>query len=102
VDAPPSRLDDKENHLATVKTMNIIKFSEEEKESVQRIIAGILHLGNLKFETAFGEGSDKDALNKASEVLGIDGAKLEHGLCKPRNEYVQTQLNNVEKALYSV
>jgi myosin heavy subunit len=55
-----------------------------------------LHLGNIKFETGFGEGSainDKADLEKASQILQINTERLELGLCKPRikagNEYVQ-------------
>lgn len=99
--------DGKNFREGTVRAMDIMNFTKEEQDSIFKIIAGILQLGNVNFEAAFGEGSainDKDALEKASVILGVDPAKLEAGLCKPRikagNEYVQTHLN-VEKASYS-
>jgi len=100
-------LDDKEEFNATMRAMDIMNFSSKEKEDIMHIIAGILHLGNLTFETSFGEGSaitDKNALDTVALVLGVDAGKLDLGLCKPRikagNEFVQTHLN-VEKAAYS-
>jgi len=99
--------DGKNFREGTVKAMEIMNFTKEEQDSVFKIIAGILQLGNITFEAAFGEGSainDKDALQKASTIMGVDAAKLEGGLCKPRikagNEYVTTHLNP-EKASYS-
>jgi len=100
-------IDDKEEFNSLLKAMDIMNFTPKEKEDVLHIIAGILHLGNVQFETTFGEGSgitERTPLEAAAEVLGVDGSKLDLGLCKPRikagNEFVQTHLN-VEKAAYS-
>lgn len=56
------------------QALDIMAFSKDEQDSVFRIIAGILHLGNIKFDSAYGEGSavnDKDALSKASDALQV-------------------------------
>ena len=64
-----------------------MNFTPKEKEDLNRIIAGILQLGNIVFEHTFGEGSainDRAALNDAAEVLGVDAGKLDlvsHSLC---------------------
>jgi len=100
-------IDDKDEFAATLKAMDIMAFTSKEKEDVLHVVAGILHLGNVQFEVSFGEGSavnNRTAIEAAADVLGIDVAKLDLGLCKPRikagNEFVQTHLN-VEKAAYS-
>jgi len=100
-------VDDKVEFDGTIKAMTICAFKPDEIDGVLRIIAGILHLGNLKFSTIMQEASQidsKDVLEDVAQVLGLDGEKLHKGICQPRikagNEYVQTQLN-VEKAAYS-
>lgn len=99
-------VDDKEEFAATSKAMDIMGFSAAEKKEIFQIIAGILQLGNIQFETTYGEGSgikNTDVLQTASEILGVDAAKLEAAICKPRikagNEFVQTHLN-VEKVIF--
>ncbi len=66
-----------------------------------------MQLGNLNFAPSFGEGSaidNRDVLEHACSILGVDSQKLDQALCKPRiragNEYVPTHLNP-EKAAYS-
>ena len=99
-------IDDVEEFQATQKAFDIIGFTAEEKENINNIVAGILHLGNMTFVASYGEGSglgDK-VIEKAAEILGVDHTKLEQALCKPRiragNETITTHLN-VEKASYS-
>lgn len=80
--------------------MAIMSFTEEEINNVNTVIGGLLQLGNIQIEAGVGETSainNKDALNWAAEILGLDAAKLEAGITKPRikagNEVVQTHLD---------
>ena len=78
--------DDKDEFAHTLKAMDIMAFTQAEQESVFRIIAGILHLGNIKIETYGGEGSvinEKAAVAQACEVMGIDPQRLELAITKP-------------------
>lgn len=100
-------IDDIEEYKSTLKAFDIMGFSAEEKETILRIVSGILLLGNFSFVVGFGEGSaikEDGLLAKLSEILGVDAAKLDQALCKPRiragNETIMTHLN-VEKASYS-
>ena len=49
--------DDVEEWKATKHAMDVMNFTPKEQHEIDRIVAGILHLGNIKFETSFGEGS---------------------------------------------
>jgi myosin protein heavy chain len=100
-------INDVEEYKDTLKAFDIMSFSAEDKDSILKIVSGILLLGNLSFVTSFGEGSalgETNTLNKFCELLGVDASKLEQGLCKPRiragSELITTHLN-VEKASYS-
>lgn len=78
-------VDDAEELKATLHAMDIMNFSATNKSDILATIAGILLLGNIVFETTFGEGSgitDRTHLEHAAQVLGVDVAKLEAGLCK--------------------
>jgi myosin heavy subunit len=80
-------MDDVEEFKATIHAMDVMGFSAQEKSNILKIIAGILALGNLKFEPGVGEGSvisNKDELETAATVLEVDANKLDLGLCKPR------------------
>lgn len=94
-------IDDKKEYEHTIKAMEIMGFTPEERESILSVVAGVLHLGNIKFgeekERAF--LTDKTALQRAAKLLGTDPDTLELALIKPRikagREIVQTHINKV-------
>ncbi|XP_023640678.1 myosin-10 isoform X4 [Capsella rubella] len=82
-------LDDSKEYLATRKAMDVVGISPEEQDAIFRIVAAILHLGNIEF--AKGEDSDaaepKDDksrfhLNVAAELFMCDEKALENSLCQ--------------------
>ncbi|XP_024022505.1 myosin-17 [Morus notabilis] len=82
-------VNDSHEYLATRRAMDIIGISEEEQESIFRIVAAILHLGNIDFSK--GEEIDSSVikddesrfhLNMTAELLGCDAQSLEEALIK--------------------
>ncbi|XP_031107658.1 myosin-9-like [Ipomoea triloba] len=80
---------DAQDYLATRKAMDIVGISKEEQEAIFRVVAAILHLGNIEF--AKGKEADssvlKDAnakfhLKTATELLMCDPVALEDALRK--------------------
>uniref|UniRef100_F6HZH4 Myosin-11 n=1 Tax=Vitis vinifera TaxID=29760 RepID=F6HZH4_VITVI len=82
-------VNDAQYYLATRRAMDIVGISEKEQEAIFRVVAAILHLGNIDF--AKGEEVDSSVLkdDKAkfhlqmtSELLMCDPHALEDALCK--------------------
>ncbi|KAG4929577.1 hypothetical protein JHK85_047091 [Glycine max] len=82
-------VDDAEEYLATRRAMDVVGISEEEQEAIFRVIAAILHLGNVEF--AKGEEIDSSVikdeksrfhLNVTAELLKCDCKSLEDALIK--------------------
>ncbi|KHN17697.1 Unconventional myosin-Va [Glycine soja] len=82
-------VDDAEEYLATRRAMDVVGISEEEQEAIFRVIAAILHLGNVEF--AKGEEIDSSVikdeksrfhLNVTAELLKCDCRSLEDALIK--------------------
>jgi len=95
-----------EHSLHALSTLNI---TPEETWGVWETLAGILHLGNLKFEENAREASNMSAdsatpLANAAAMLGVNGDKLKAGILSPRmeisggKEIVHKQLNKVKAA----
>eukprot|EP01128_Nolandella_sp_AFSM9_P005027 TRINITY_DN2371_c0_g1_i1.p1 TRINITY_DN2371_c0_g1~~TRINITY_DN2371_c0_g1_i1.p1 ORF type:complete len:1548 (+),score=443.67 TRINITY_DN2371_c0_g1_i1:76-4644(+) len=75
-------IDDEEEFNQIMSSFQELRFKKEEAFQLFRVVAGILHLGNIKF-TKQGEGSNvsnKNVLNKAAEVLKISPQGLEKAL----------------------
>ncbi|KAG8486860.1 hypothetical protein CXB51_020381 [Gossypium anomalum] len=81
-------VDDSHDYLATKKAMDIVGISVEEQDAIFRIVAAILHLGNIAFAL---EGEDSSVLEDdkakfhlqvAAELLMCDLEALETALCK--------------------
>eukprot|EP00029_Vermamoeba_vermiformis_P011292 TRINITY_DN616_c1_g2_i1.p1 TRINITY_DN616_c1_g2~~TRINITY_DN616_c1_g2_i1.p1 ORF type:complete len:1008 (-),score=401.27 TRINITY_DN616_c1_g2_i1:84-3056(-) len=67
----------------TRRAMTVVGISEAEQHSIFKLVAAVLHLGQLKFEKK-GEGStvaNKDELKVTSDLLGITTEELEKTLC---------------------
>ncbi|KAJ4823434.1 hypothetical protein Tsubulata_039524 [Turnera subulata] len=82
-------VDDAEEYLATRRAMDIVGISEEEQDAIFRVVAAILHLGNVEF--AKGEEIDSSVikdeksrfhLNMTAELLKCDAKSLEDALIK--------------------
>ncbi|OWM83071.1 hypothetical protein CDL15_Pgr011753 [Punica granatum] len=82
-------VNDAEEYLATRRAMDIVGISEEEQEAIFRVVAAILHLGNIEF--AKGEEIDSSVikddksrfhLNTTAELLRCDAKSLENALIK--------------------
>ncbi|XP_044349479.1 myosin-17 isoform X14 [Triticum aestivum] len=82
-------INDAEEYLATRNAMDMVGITEEEQEAIFRVVAAVLHLGNISFAKGTEADSSviKDAkarfhLNTAGELLMCDCEKLENALIK--------------------
>ncbi|CAN1270668.1 XI-C [Linum perenne] len=80
---------DAKNYLATRRAMDVVGISEVEQEAIFRIVAAILHLGNIDFrndgDVEAAVVKDEDAkfhFNMTAELLRCDPQSLEDALCK--------------------
>ncbi|KAG2260378.1 hypothetical protein Bca52824_079672 [Brassica carinata] len=82
-------INDAEEYHATRKAMDVVGISSEEQDAIFRVVASILHLGNIEF----GKGKEIDSsvprdekswfhLKTAAELLMCDAKSLEDSLCK--------------------
>ncbi|XVF80928.1 hypothetical protein PTKIN_Ptkin15bG0114700 [Pterospermum kingtungense] len=81
-------VDDSHDYLATRKAMHIVGISEKEQEAIFRIVAAILHLGNIAFTKGDEDSSmleddkSKFHLQMTAELLMCDPQSLEVALCE--------------------
>jgi myosin-5 len=81
-------VDDSKEYTKTREAMGIVGINLEEQEAIFRVVAAILHLGNIEF--AIGEEPDssvptdesKKYLKIAAELFMCDEQALEDSLCK--------------------
>ncbi|KAK8463506.1 hypothetical protein SEVIR_1G372100v4 [Setaria viridis] len=96
-------LDESKEYLETRKAMDIIGISSEEQEAIFRVVAAILHLGNVEFV----EGGDGDSskpkdekslfhLRTAAELFMCDEKALQDSLCQ---RVIVTRDENIVKTL---
>ncbi|EEE60343.1 hypothetical protein OsJ_13457 [Oryza sativa Japonica Group] len=82
-------LDDSKEYTDTRRAMSIVGISSDEQDAIFRVVAAILHLGNVEFA----EGSEADSsmpkdeksqfhLRTAAELFMCDEKGLEESLCK--------------------
>ncbi|KAK0599291.1 hypothetical protein LWI29_004008 [Acer saccharum] len=80
---------DAHDYLATRRAMDIVGISAKDQDAIFRVVASILHLGNIEFT----KGKEVDSsvpkddtakfhLKMASELLMCDSVALEDALCK--------------------
>nr|XP_005604395.1 unconventional myosin-X [Equus caballus] len=91
-------ISDQESLREVIMAMEVMQFSKEEVREVLRLLAGILHLGNIEFITAGGaQVSFKLALGRSAELLGLDPTQLTDALTQRsmflRGEEILTPLN---------
>ncbi|XP_068650138.1 myosin-17-like [Aristolochia californica] len=82
-------VNDAHEYLATRRAMDIVGISEQEQEAIFRVVAAILHLGNVEF--AKGQEIDSSVvrdeksrfhLNLTAELLMCDAQSLEDAMIK--------------------
>ncbi|CAO4386182.1 unnamed protein product [Caenorhabditis nigoni] len=102
-------VNDKEEHQLTDEAFDILKFSPTEKMECYRLVAAMMHMGNMKFkqrpreEQAEPDGTD-DA-ERAAKCFGIDPEEFLKALTRPRvkvgNEWVNKG-QNIEQVNWAV
>ncbi|XP_020079685.1 myosin-6-like isoform X1 [Ananas comosus] len=96
-------VDDSKEYLETRRAMDIIGISSDEQDAIFRVVAAILHLGNIEFS----DGSEIDSskpkdekswfhLKMAAELFMCDAKALEDSLCK---RIIVTRDENIIKTL---
>ncbi|KAM2542693.1 hypothetical protein TB2_022090 [Malus domestica] len=82
-------VDDSKEYLITRKAMDVVGISSDEQDAIFRVVAAILHLGNVNFakenETDSSEPKDDKSrfhLKTAAELFMCDEQSLEDSLCK--------------------
>ncbi|XP_031488520.1 myosin-17-like [Nymphaea colorata] len=82
-------VDDAREYLETRRAMDIVGISEQEQESIFRVVAAILHLGNINFakgkeidSSVLKDDQSKFHLQMTSKLLMCDPQSLEDALCK--------------------
>ncbi|CAN8273523.1 unnamed protein product [Cochlearia groenlandica] len=104
------RMDDAKEYRETRKAMDVVGINSEEQEAIFRVVAAILHLGNVEF----GRGKDSDSsvpkdekskehLKTAAELFMCNEQALEDSLCKrvimTRDESITKYLDPESAAL---
>ncbi|CAO2839828.1 unnamed protein product, partial [Amaranthus hypochondriacus] len=103
-------LDDAKEYLATIRAMDVVGISPEEQEAIFRVVAAVLHLGNIEFtkgkEMDSSEPKDEKSrfhLQTAAELFMCDPKALEDSLCKrimvTRDETITKSLDPESAAL---
>ncbi|CAO2166166.1 unnamed protein product [Urochloa humidicola] len=80
-------INDAEEYLATRKAMDTVGITEQEQEAIFRVVAAVLHLGNINFakgrevdSSVLKDDKSRFHLNTAGELLMCDCGKLENAL----------------------
>uniref|UniRef100_A0A4W4HGP0 Myosin heavy chain 7-like n=1 Tax=Electrophorus electricus TaxID=8005 RepID=A0A4W4HGP0_ELEEL len=102
-------INDADELMATDEAFDVLGFTQEEKNSIYKLIGAIMHYGNMKFkqkqreEQAEADGTE-DA-DKSAYLMGLNSADLIKALCHPRvkvgNEWV-TKGQNVQQVYYAI
>ncbi|XP_055811970.1 myosin-6-like [Solanum dulcamara] len=103
-------VDESEEYLATRRAMDVVGISHDEQDAIFRVVAAILHLGNIEFakgtETDASEPKDDKSrfhLNIAAELFMCDEKSLEDSMCKrvmfTRDETITKSLDPEAAAL---
>lgn len=82
-------VNDGHEYLATRRAMDIVGISEQEQEAIFRVVAAILHLGNINFakgkeidSSVIKDEQSRFHLNMTAELLKCDAQSLEDALIK--------------------
>uniref|UniRef100_UPI003AAE8E0E unconventional myosin-X isoform X1 n=1 Tax=Centroberyx gerrardi TaxID=166262 RepID=UPI003AAE8E0E len=70
-------INDQDTFQDVLNAMRTMQFTEENIGEILRLLAGILHAGNIEFMTAGGaQVSSKSALGRTSDLLGLNSDQL--------------------------
>ncbi|KAJ8754564.1 hypothetical protein K2173_005725 [Erythroxylum novogranatense] len=82
-------VDDSKDYVATRRAMDVVGINADEQDAIFRVVAAVLHLGNVEFakgdEMDSSEPKDDKSrfhLKTAAELLMCDEKSLEDSLCK--------------------
>ncbi|KAL2866333.1 type V myosin [Aspergillus lucknowensis] len=78
-------VDDKAEFIATKKSLGTIGVSEETQSEIFRVLAALLHLGNVKITATRTDStlsSSEPSLSRACEILGIDANEFAKWIVK--------------------
>eukprot|EP00257_Ricinus_communis_P017422 XP_015575855.1 myosin-9 isoform X1 [Ricinus communis] len=81
-------VDDAHDYTATRRAMDVVGISEKEQEAIFRVVAAILHLGNIDFtkdediDSSVVKDESNFHLQMTAELLMCDPQSLEDALCK--------------------
>ncbi|KAI3688420.1 hypothetical protein L1987_82133 [Smallanthus sonchifolius] len=96
-------VDESKEYLATRKAMDVVGISSDEQDAIFRVVAAILHLGNIEFT----KGSEPDSsqpkddqsrfhLETAAELFMCDKTALEDSFC---TRVIVTRGESIKKCL---
>lgn len=77
-------MSDKDEYKACQSAMRTLNFTPEEMGSIWRIVAAVLHLGNVEFTTGDGEASHVNTpklTRQVAQLLQVDEQELVRALC---------------------
>ena len=97
-------VDNAEEYAATRHAMDVVGIPKHDQESVMRVVAGILHLGNVAFKGSedaddgceLADDASRAALNDAAAVMMIDAERLAKAL---KTRTIVTRDGSIEKPL---
>ncbi|VDN05641.1 unnamed protein product [Thelazia callipaeda] len=102
-------VNDKEEHKLTDEAFDILHFTPEEKMNCYKLVAAMMHMGNMKFkqrpreEQAEPDGTDE--AEKASAMYGLNHEEFLKALTKPKvkvgNEWVHKG-QNIDQVTWAV
>lgn len=82
-------IDDAQEYLTTRRAMDVVGISSHEQDAIFKVVAAILHLGNIEFAKESDSDSSKPKdeksrfhLRTAAELFMCDKKALEDSLCK--------------------
>ncbi len=96
-------VDDKAEFVATKQSLKTIGVPEADQSEIFKLLAGLLHLGNVKISAARNDSvlsATEPALVKACEILGIDAAEFAKWIVKKqlitRGEKITSNLTQAQ------
>ncbi|KFM66883.1 Myosin-IA, partial [Stegodyphus mimosarum] len=98
-------INDKTDHKNVCNALKILGFHQQQSETLWRILAAILQLGNVEFgsENDFTYVKDQNLLTSVAQCLGVSHDHLEKALCQrviaARGE-VMEKVHTVSEAVY--
>jgi len=82
-------INDEEGFMELLRGFTALQFTADEQEDIVSVVAGILHLGDLEFQTCPGdkgksEPADPEALDRVAAIFGVEAASLRRCACYRR------------------